>query len=128
MVAKCDTFECHKGEMTLLPRLLEPFPIPTRIWTDISMDFIEGLPKSGGKTLILVVVDRLSKYSHFCGLSHPYTASSAAQIFIDQIFHLDGIPSYIILYHSKTFTSHSWPELFLLTGTKLNMSSVYHPQ
>ena len=57
MVVECDTCQCHKGETTLLPGLLEPLPIPTRILIDISMDFIDGLPKSGGKTVILVVVD-----------------------------------------------------------------------
>ena len=57
MVAECDTYQLHKGETTLLPGLLKPFPIPTRIWTDISMYFIDRLPKYGGKTVILVVVD-----------------------------------------------------------------------
>ena len=57
MVVECDSCQHHKDETTLLPGLLEPLPIPTRIWIDISMDFIDGLPKSGGKTVILVVVD-----------------------------------------------------------------------
>ena len=92
------------------------------------MDFIEGLPKSGGKIVILVVVDRLSKYSHFCALGHPYTASSVAQIFLDQIFRLHGMPSSIVLDRDVTFTSHFWTELFHHTGTKLKMSSGYHPQ
>ena len=83
MVAKWDTCERHKGETTLLLVLLEPFLIPTQIWTNISMDFIEGIPKYGGKTMIFVVVDLLSKYSHFCSLNHPYTASSAVQFFMD---------------------------------------------
>ena len=96
MVVKGDTCQRNKGETTPLPGLLEPLPIPTRIWIDISMDFIEGLPKSGGKTMILVLVDRLSKYIHFCALSHPYTASSVAQIFLDQIFRLHGMPSSIV--------------------------------
>lgn len=38
------------------------------------MDFIEGLPKASGKDAILVVVDRLTKYTHFVILSHPYDA------------------------------------------------------
>ena len=65
MGVECDTFQCHKGETTLLLGLLEPLPIPTRIWTYISMDFIEGPPKSGAKTMILVVVYCLSKYNDF---------------------------------------------------------------
>ena len=128
MVVECDTCQCHRGETTLLPGLLEPFPIPIRIWTDILMDFIDMLPKYGGKTVILVVVDRLSKYSHFCALNHPYTASSVAQIFMDQIFRLHGIPSSIVSDHDATFTSHFWTELFHLTCTKLKMISRYQPQ
>ena len=114
--------------MTLFPKLLKPLSIPTRIWTDISMDFIEGLPKYGGKTIILVVVDWLSKYSHFYALNHPYTASFVAQIFMDQIFDLHGIPSSIVSNHDATFTSHFWTKLFLHIGTKINMSSGYHSQ
>ena len=92
------------------------------------MYLIEGLPKSGGKTIILVVVYRISNYSHFCALIHPYTASSIAQIFMDDIFLLHGIPSSIVSYHDASFTSHFWKELFRHTSTKLNMSSGYHPQ
>ena len=78
--------------------------------------------------MILVVVDHLSKYSHFCALNHPYTTSSVTQIFMDQIFYLPGIPYSIISYHDTNFTSHSLTKLFHLTGTKLDMSSGYHPQ
>ena len=93
-----------------------------------SMDFIQGIPKYGGNTIILVVVDRLYKYSHFCALNHPYTAYSVTQFFLDHIFLLHGIPSSIVSDCDTTLTSHFWTELFLLTNTKLNMSSGYHPQ
>ena len=56
MVSECAPCQRHQGETTPLSGLLEPLPIPARIWTYISMDFIQGLPKYGWKTVILVLV------------------------------------------------------------------------
>nr|GEX80475.1 gypsy/Ty3 retroelement polyprotein [Tanacetum cinerariifolium] len=50
---------------------------------DISLDFIEALPVSQGKIVIMVVVDRLSKYANFIPLSHPFTIAQVAQAFLD---------------------------------------------
>jgi hypothetical protein len=66
------------------------------MWDDISMDFIVGLPKSGNKSVIMVVVDFLSKYAHFCALQHPFKASIVAQVFMDNIFKLHGMPKSIV--------------------------------
>ncbi|KAH9651124.1 hypothetical protein KPL70_026631 [Citrus sinensis] len=60
--------------------LLQPLSIPDRIWTSISMDFIDGLPTSQGYIVIMFVVDRLSKYAHFVALKHPYTALTVAKL------------------------------------------------
>lgn len=59
--------------------------IPNNIWSDISMNFIEGLPKTTGFEVILVVVDRLSKYAHFLALEHPYTSMRMADLFVKEI-------------------------------------------
>jgi len=72
---------------------------------DISMDFIYGLQSSHGKTSIFVVVDHLTKYAHFCPISHPYTASTIAQFFMDNIVKLHGVPQSIVSDRDKIFTS-----------------------
>jgi hypothetical protein len=72
------------------------------------MDFITGLPKSGNKLVIMVVLDRLSKYAHFFSLHHPFTASTVAQIFMDQVFKLHGMPNSIVSDRYPNFTSNFW--------------------
>lgn len=127
-VAGCDTCQRYKPDLTAYPGLLQPLPIPTRVWTDISMDFIESLPKSQGEEVILVVVDRLSKYAHFMALSHPYTALMVAQIFMDHVFKLHGMPQTIVSDRGSVFLSQFWKELFNLQKVHLHYSSSYHPQ
>jgi hypothetical protein len=109
-------------------RLLQPLPIPNQVWSNIVMDFIEGCPKVRGKYVILTVVDRFSKFAHFIQLSHPYSASSVAKAFFDNIVHLHGLPCSIVSDQDPVFTSGFWKELFHLTGVKLLLSSAFHPQ
>lgn len=92
------------------------------------MDFIDGLPKSWGKSVLFVVVDRFSKYAHFIPLAHPYTAARVAQVFFEQIVRLHGIPETITCDRHVVFTCTFWKELFRLNGAKLQFSSAYHPQ
>ncbi len=92
------------------------------------MDFITGLPKSRNKSVIMVVVDKLSKYAHFCALPHPFTPTLVAQSFMDQIFKLHGMPTSIVSDRDSVFTSNFWQELFQLQGTQLKLSTSYHPQ
>jgi hypothetical protein len=127
-VTKCEVCLKAKPEHTKLPRLLHPLPIPTQAWDIISMDFVEGLPKSKNKDTILVVIDKFTKYAHFLPLSHPYTAMSIAHIFHNEFYKLHGLPSTIISDRDKVFTSSIWQELFKLSETTLNKSSAYHPQ
>ncbi|GJX35295.1 retrotransposable element Tf2 [Tanacetum coccineum] len=92
------------------------------------MDFIESLPKSQGKTVIFVVVDKLSKYAHFIPLAHPFTAIDVAQVFLDNIYKLHELPNTIISNRDKVFLSMFWNELFKLLKVKVHMSTSYHPQ
>ncbi|KAL0539537.1 hypothetical protein IC582_023752 [Cucumis melo] len=124
----CITCERNKSLALSPAGLLIPLEIPHQVWSDISMDFIDGLPKAKGCDVILVVVDRLSKYSHFLALKHPYTAKSVAEIFVKEIVRLHRFPTSIVSDQDKVFLSHLWNELFKMAGTKLSKSTTYHPQ
>jgi hypothetical protein len=86
--------------------LLQPLPIPQGAWQDLSLDFIEGLPKFEGFSCIMVVVDMYFKYVHFFPLKHPYAAAQVAQVFLDNIVKLHGVPKTLVSDRDKKFTSH----------------------
>jgi hypothetical protein len=92
------------------------------------MDFVEALPKVHGKSVILTVVDRLSKAAHFIPLGHPYSATLVARAFFAEVVRLHGIPSSIVSDRDPVFTSEFWRELFRLAGVKLQMTSAFHLQ
>jgi hypothetical protein len=127
-VSSCTVCQQAKAERVKYPGLLQPLPVPAGAWQTITMDFIEGLPMSGGKNCVLVVVDKFSKFGHFIPLKHPFTAAGIAKIFMQHVYKLHGMPSAIVSNRDKIFTSQLWRNMFTLAGVSLNMSSAYHPQ
>lgn len=92
------------------------------------MDFVKVLPMSKGKSTILVVVDRLTEYGHFIALSHPFTELAVAKEYLIQIYNVHGIPKSIVSKRDRIFLSNFLQELFRHLGSKLQLSTTYHPQ
>ncbi|GMI89777.1 hypothetical protein HRI_002647000 [Hibiscus trionum] len=127
-VRECTVCQRNKADLIHPRGLLQPLPILESAWSSISMDFIEGLPTSRKKDVIMVVVDRLTKYGHFIALAHPFTTKDVAQCFMENIFKLHGLPGDIICDRDKVFMSLFWRELFQKLGVKIKPSTAYHPQ
>ena len=94
-VTECLVYQQNKVEIIKTPSLLQPFSIPRQRWTEVSMDFITCLPNSEGKSVIMVVVDILTKYAHFCALTRPFKASTIATAFMETVQKLHGTPNII---------------------------------
>lgn len=127
-VAECPTCQLIKVEHTHPAGLLKPLPIPGKPWSCITLDFIEALPNSHGKEVILVVVDRLTKYAHFIALAHPYTVEQIVNVLLDNIVKLHGPPLEIISDRDRIFTSTLYQQIFKALKVTLKFSTAYHPQ
>ncbi|GJU25629.1 ty3-gypsy retrotransposon protein [Tanacetum coccineum] len=116
-----------KYSMQATEGLLQPLPTPTTVWEDVSMDFITGLLASKGLTIILVVVDRFSKYAHFGTLPTNFNAPKVAKIFMEIVVKHRGFAKTIISDRDPIFMSKFWKKLCEASGTRLNHSTTYHP-
>jgi hypothetical protein len=93
------------------------------------MDFIVGLPHTSQKhDSIWVIIDRLTKPAHFLLVHTTYTAKKYAEVYLDQIIRLHGVPKTIISDRGAQFIARFSEQLKYSLGTKLIRSSAYHPQ
>nr|KYP63409.1 Retrotransposable element Tf2 [Cajanus cajan] len=127
-VAQCLVCQRTKYSTKCPGGLLQPLPIPTGVWEDISLDFVTGLPPSNGYTVLLVVVDRFSKGVHLGALRSDFTAYKVAELFVSIVCKHHGLPKSIVSDRDPIFISRFWSDLFKFSGTLLRMSSSYHPQ
>ncbi|XP_069154406.1 uncharacterized protein [Solanum lycopersicum] len=104
-------------------------PIPEWKWERIAMDFVVGLPCTLGKfDAIWVIVDRLTKSAHFVPVQTTYNSEKLAKIYIREIVRLHGVPISIISDRGTQFTSHFWRSMQKELGTRVDLSTAFHPQ
>ena len=128
-VKSCDLCQSSKPLGGKTRGLLQPLPIPVERWEEVSMDFINGLTRSGrGHNAVLVVVDRLSKWAYFIPTKTTLDTKGTAELFHDVVFGRHGMPKRIVSDRDGRFTSHFWKALVECIGTSLGMSSSHHPQ
>jgi hypothetical protein len=122
-VKSCHVCQHAKPEHLKPAGILQPLPIPSQPWECPTMDFIDGFLTSRQFNCLLVIVDKFTKYAHFIPLRHPYTASKVAELFVDHIYRLHGLPPSLVSDRDPVFTSVFWRSVFRATGTKLKMST-----
>ena len=128
-VSKCLTCSKVKAEHQKPSGLLQQPEIPQWKWECIAMDFITKLPRTAnGCDTIWVIVDRLTKSAHFLPISETDKTSKLAEIYIKEVVSRHGIPISIISDRDSHFTSRFWQSLQKSLGTRLDMSTAYHPQ
>ena len=108
--------------------LLKTLEIPIRPWSDVSMDFIEPLPKSKGFDSILVIVDRLTKWAIFIPTHTRIGSAKLADLLLEHLVSQHGLPNNIVSDRGSKFTSHLWRYLTSRLGISLQLSTSYHPQ
>ena len=126
-VVHCQQCQVNKAKSLKVGGLLQPLEIPKDKWESISMDFIVGLPNTQrGHDAIWVVVDHLTKMAKFIPTKTTVSTPKLAWLFVDQLYHLYGLPSSIMSDRDRKFNSHFWQVVFAKLDTKLNLSTSNH--
>ena len=129
-VKRCDSCQRAKPANTDLSAPLQPLPPPSQRWEHVSVDFMGGLPPAGPllADTVMTVVDRLTKRVHFIATHHTADAPATAQLFLDHVVRLHGLPKSILSDRDTRFTSLFWQSLATTLNIKLSMSTANHPQ
>lgn len=127
----CPTCQRDKLKRGVKPQgLLQPLPIPTEPWESVSTDFITQLPRTPrhGYDSIAVYVDRLTKMVHFKPCKTTITAEQSAELFLNAVFTLHGMPKSIVSDRGSQFANRFWPAFTGLLGSRSVLSTAFHPQ
>jgi hypothetical protein len=127
-VGGCTVCQRTKGTNRLPTGKLRTLEVPSRPWAEISMDFIEQLPSSNKYDSILVIVDRLTKWSIFIPTKTTLTSSGLAELILDRLISQHGLPEAIVSDRGSKFVSKLWRYLTSRLGIHLRLSTAFHPQ
>ncbi|GAA5882917.1 hypothetical protein JCM3774_000947 [Rhodotorula dairenensis] len=127
-VESCDDCQRNKSRTTLKAGKLHPLPVPPRPFSDIALDFVGPLPKSGGMDLMLTITDRLTGYTRVVGCRVADGAREIAERVFEGWFTLFGLPERMVSDRDKLFTSRFWEALHKKLGVKLARSTSFHPE
>ncbi|RVW75435.1 Transposon Tf2-11 polyprotein [Vitis vinifera] len=128
-VAQCLVCQQVKAEHQRPAEFLQPLSIPEWKWEHIIMDLVTGLPRTlGGNNAIWVIVDRLTKSTHFLPMKVNFSMDCLASLYVKEIVRMHGVPISIVSDRDPRFTSRFWHSLQKALGTKLSFSTAFHPQ
>ncbi|KAD3336655.1 hypothetical protein E3N88_32174 [Mikania micrantha] len=128
-VNKCLTCAQVKAEHQKPYGYVQPLEVPEWKWEHITMDFITKLPLTAKRhDVIWVIVDRLTKSAHFLPIRETYTSEKLSELFVKEIITRHGVPFSIVSDRDTRFVSRFWKRFHESMGTRLNISTAYHPQ
>ena len=127
-VAACSICNRSKSDHSPPAGLLRSLPVPSRPWSCIALDFISGLPVSRGMSIILTIVDRFSKQVHFIPLAKLPSAAETADLLVQHVFRIHGLPTNILSDRGPQFVAKLWKSFCSSLGASVSLTSGYHPQ
>jgi hypothetical protein len=127
-VSTCDMCLCTKALCQPPIGKLHPLPVPEAPWDVVSVDFISELPEVNGKDCIMVVVDSVTKRSHFVDTNTTISAVGSARLYVKHVWKHHGLPGKVVSNRGPQFVVEFTWELYCLLGIKLAATTAYHLQ
>ena len=128
-VSHCALCQRTKSRNDLPNGLLQPLSVPPSLWDSVSMDLITSLPITDkGHSAILVIVDRMSKTSHFVPPVNEVNATEYARLFRHHVIRLHGCPKNVVSDRDPRFRSKFFAEFCRLAKIEQHRSTAFHPQ
>lgn len=125
----CDLCQRIKASCAKPAGLLQPLPMPSRPWSQVTLDFVTGLPPTkAGHDSLLVFTDKFPRMAHLVSTTETCTAEDTAELFLTHVYKHHGLPQSLVSDRNPCFTSHFWQALHRALGVDLRMSMAFHPQ